>query len=113
MINMNKPFVMVITSIVLMMGTSFIVPSIPSAFAQYVGGDAAPAAGNLDEQLALAEGKVASAKQAGAYGSGTAMLGSDLTPTLIMVGIVVAIFGGVAIAFFAMGRGKQQETKTY
>ena len=52
--------------------------------------------GNIEEQLQLSKEKVTSAKSAGAYGSGTPMLGVNIDQTAILVGVIVAIFGGVA-----------------
>ena len=38
------------------------------------------------------------------------MLGVNIDQTAIFVGVLVAIFGGVAAAFFAMSRSKKKVT---
>ena len=97
---MNKPVVMALVAVTMVMGTLIALPVFKIVNAQYGGG-------NIEEQLQLAKEKVASAKSAGAYGSGTPMLGVNIDQTAIFVGVLVAIFGGVAAAFFAMSRSKK------
>ena len=65
-------------------------PAIQIAKAQYVssGGPSA----SLEEQLKLAREKVQNAKQTGAYGSGTPMLGVNLNETEIYIIAIVIIF---------------------
>ncbi len=109
---MNKPYLMVMTSLMLLVGTSFFLPVIQNSFAQYT----TPSSGGpstLEEQLKLAQDKVTIAQQNPATGSGTSMLGTDFNQTLIIIGVIVAIFGAIAGMFFAMGRGKQQPATTY
>ena len=62
------------------------------------------------EQTILAKKRLTAAGQAGAYGSGTPMLGTTFGDLGILVGALGAIFGGVAAAFFAMSRRKKGET---
>ena len=109
---MNMQNILMMTATVLVLGTAFAIMGSQPASAQYSAGEQAGSA-TLEESLALAEGKVSNAQQTGAYGSGTAMVGSGINDTAIFVGILVAIFGGVAAAFFAMGRGKQREPARY
>jgi len=99
---MNKPVVMALVAVTMVMGTLIALPFFNLVNAQYSG-----TGGNIEEQLQLAKEKVTSAKSAGAYGSGTPMLGVNIDQTAIFVGVLVAIFGGVAAAFFVMSRSKK------
>jgi hypothetical protein len=72
------------------------------AKAQYAGGG--QSSGGIEEQLKLAKAKITNAKTAGAYGSGTPMLGTNINETTIFIAVLVAIFGGVAAAFFIKSR---------
>ena len=83
----------------------FALPSIEIAKAQYGG----VTGGNIEEQLKLAKEKITNAKSAGAYGSGTPMLGTNINETVLFIIILAVIFGGVAGAFFIMGRSKKRE----
>lgn len=100
---MNKPVVMALVAVTMVMGTLIALPVFKIVNAQYGSGTG----GNIEEQLQLAKEKVASAKSAGAYGSGTPMLGVNIDQTALFVGVLVAIFGGVAAAFFVMSRSKK------
>ena len=60
-----------------------------------------PGAATLEEQLTLAKEKISNAQQQGAYGSGTAMFGTNLDSTVLMIIAITVIIGGVAGAFFA------------
>ncbi|HEX9318395.1 MAG TPA: hypothetical protein VF884_05615 [Nitrososphaeraceae archaeon] len=102
MLSMNKQVVMALVAVSIVMGTAGL-PVIKLAYAQY----GSATGGNIEEQLQLAKEKVQNAKVAGAYGSGTPMLGVNIDQTAIFVGVLVAIFGGVAAAFFAMSRSKR------
>ncbi len=98
---MNKAHSMM-AAFSLVLGALVLVPALNIAFAQY----AAPAGKGgitLEEQLQLAKEKISNAQQQGAYGSGTAMFGSNLDNTLILMIIIGVIIGGVAAAFFAAG----------
>lgn len=103
---MTKPIVMAMTAIIFLAGSAFILPTLKIANAQY----GATTGGNIEEQLELAKEKISNAQQAGAYGSGTAMLGTNINETVIFIGIIVAIFGGVAAAFFVRSRTAKKAT---
>jgi hypothetical protein len=106
---MEKPSRMALSTLVILAGSSFILPSVLQfAAAQYGAGDTTP--GSIEEQLNLAKEKISNAKQAGAYGSGTPMLGTNISDTVIFIGIMVAIFGGVAGAFFYRSRTARKAT---
>ena len=107
---MEKPSMMALSTIVIFAGSSLILPSILQfASAQYGGaGDTTP--GSIEEQLTLAKEKISNAKQAGAYGSGTPMLGTNISETVIFIAIMVVIFGAVAGAFFYRSRTARKAT---
>lgn len=107
MLSMNKPIIMAIVTLSIVMGSSVGLTVFQLAEAQY---EAGQTAGSIEEQLTLAREKVSNAQQSGAYGSGTPMLGVNIDQTAIFVGVLVAIFGGVAAAFFAMSRSKKSVT---
>ncbi len=104
---MNKAYSM-IAAFSLVFGAILVLPALNIAYAQY----SAPAGSGgttLEEQLKLAKEKISNAQQKGAYGSGTAMFGSNLDNTVIMIIIIAVVMGGVAAAFFAAGtRGKKK-----
>jgi hypothetical protein len=101
---MNKPIVVAMTAIVFLAGSAFILPTtFQVAHAQYTAGEGS-SPGGIEEQLQLAKEKISNAESAGAYGSGTPMLGTNISETVIFIGILVAIFGGVAAAFFIRSR---------
>jgi hypothetical protein len=101
---MEKPIVVAIIAIVFLAGSVFIIPAIFQAtYAQYTGGGGS-SPGGIEEQLNLAKEKISNAQSQGAYGSGTAMLGTNISETVIFIGILGAIFGGVAAAFFIRSR---------
>ncbi|MBA3286390.1 MAG: zinc ribbon domain-containing protein [Nitrosopumilus sp.] len=106
---MNKAHLM-LTAFSLVLGTFMVLPSLHVAFAQYSVPEGSGGA-TIEEQLELAKEKISNAQQQGAYGSGTAMLGTNLDNTVIMIVIMTIIIGGVAGAFFAAGgkgRGKKK-----
>jgi hypothetical protein len=106
---MEKPNMMAISTIVILAGSSFILPSLLQVVsAQYGSGGSVP--GSIEEQLQLAKEKISNAKQAGAYGSGTAMLGTNISETVLFIGILVAIFGAVAGMFFYRSRTAKKAT---
>jgi hypothetical protein len=90
------------------MGVVFVFPALETAYAQYV----SEAPSSTEENLDLAKEKISNAKSAGAYGSGTPMLGSNVSETVIMIAVLTAIFGGVAAAFFLKGRAGRKEAAT-
>ena len=101
---MKMPNTRVVSTIVILAGSSLILPSmLQFASAQY-GGSGETTPGTIEEQLELAKEKIANARQAGAYGSGTPMLGTNISETVIFIGILVAIFGAVAGMFFYRSR---------
>jgi hypothetical protein len=93
---------MATTALVIIIASAFALPVIQMANAQYVGGG--QTSGGIEEQLKLAKAKITNAKAAGAYGSGTPMLGTNINETTIFIAVLVAIFGGVAAAFFIKSR---------
>lgn len=101
---------MAVSTIVILAGSSLVLPSILQfASAQYGGaGDTTP--GTIEEQLELAKEKITNAKSAGAYGSGTPMLGTNISETVLFIGILVAIFGAVAGMFFYRSRTAKKAT---
>jgi hypothetical protein len=102
---MNKPTLVAVAVTAVLITSVFVLPSVEIAKAQY----GSPTGGNIEEQLKLAREKINNAKQAGAYGSGTPMLGTNVNETVIFIIIIAVIFGGVAAAFFIMGRSKKRE----
>ncbi len=89
-----------IATLVILTASTFTLHTIQIAKAQYGGATG----GNIEEQLKLAKAKITNAHAAGAYGSGVPMLGTNLNETEIFIVIIVAIFGGVAAAFFIKSR---------
>ncbi len=62
------------------------------------------------EQTLLAKRRIVAAGQEGAYGSGTSMISQTFGDMGAILAALAAIFGGVAIAFFAKSRvGKKAE----
>jgi hypothetical protein len=109
---MNKPSLMAMTALVILIASAFALPVIQMAKAQY-GGGGQTTGGNIEEQLKLAKAKITNARTAGAYGSGTPMLGTNINETTIFIAVLVAIFGGVAAAFFIKSRsGAKAQTTT-
>ena len=105
---MDKPILMATTALVILLASAFALPVIQMAKAQYLGGSGGGGAGQptggIEEQLKLAKAKITNAQTAGAYGSGTPMLGTNINETTIFIAVLVAIFGGVAAAFFIKSR---------
>ena len=104
--SMKMPTMVAITGILLVSGLVAGLPVIQLSHAQY-GGGAQVGGSTLEEQLTLAKEKVSNAQQQGAYGSGTPMLGQSINSTALFLIAMVVIFGGVAAAFFVMGRSKK------
>lgn len=102
---MNKHTIAAVAVAAALAISVFALPSIEIAKAQYGG----VTGGNIEEQLKLAREKISNAKSAGAYGSGTPMLGTNINETVLFIIILAVIFGGVAAAFFIMGRSKKKE----
>ncbi len=98
---MNKAHLM-IAAFSLVMGAILLLPALNIAYAQYTSPGGSTGTGvSLEEQLKLAKEKISNAQQKGAYGSGTAMFGTNLDNTVIMIIVIAVIIGGVAAAFFA------------
>jgi hypothetical protein len=97
---MNKPIIMATATMVILAASVLALQSIQMAKAQYGGATG----GNIEEQLKLAKAKITNSHAAGAYGSGVPMLGTNLSETEIFIIILVAVFGGVAAAFFIRSR---------
>ena len=104
---MNKPFILATAALVVLIGSAFALPAIQIAKAQY-----GTSGGSIEEQLKLAKAKITNAHTAGAYGSGTPMLGTNINETTIFIAILVAIFGGVAAAFFVKSRSGTKTAAT-
>jgi divalent metal cation (Fe/Co/Zn/Cd) transporter len=103
---MNKAYSMV-AAFSLVMGSILLLPVLNMAYAQYSG---QPGAATLEEQLSLAREKISNAQQQGAYGSGTAMFGTNLDNTVLMIIIITVVMGGMAAAFFIAGSvGKKKK----
>lgn len=105
---MNKAYSMV-AAFSLVMGSILLLPVLNMAYAQYSG---QPGAATLEEQLSLAREKISNAQQQGAYGSGTAMFGTNLDNTVLMIIIITVVMGGMAAAFFAAGAVGKKKKKT-
>ena len=103
---MNKAYSMV-AAFSLVMGSILLLPVLNMTYAQYSG---QPGAATLEEQLSLAKEKINNAQQQGAYGSGTAMFGTNLDNTVLMIIIITVIMGGMAAAFFAAGSVGKKKT---
>jgi len=91
-----------LTAFSLVLGTLMVLPSLNIVFAQYMAPEGEGGV-TLEEQLKLAKEKLTNAQQQGAYGSGTAMFGTNLDTTLVMIVVMAVIIGGVSAAFFAAG----------
>ena len=105
---MNKPISLATVTLALLMGVVFVFPALETAYAQYV----SESPSSVEENLDLAKERISNAKSAGAYGSGTAMLGGNVSETVIMIVVLAAIFGGVAAVFFLKGRAGRKEAAT-
>lgn len=62
------------------------------------------------ENAILAKHRLTQAQQNPSTGSGTPFLSTDSGQTAIFIGVLGAIFGGVAAAFFFKGRGAKPVT---
>jgi hypothetical protein len=112
---MNKPIIAALAAMALLSSTTSM------AFAQYTGGGASvgtaspeqlqecqalgiPTA-NCNDVTILAKKRLTAAEENPSTGSGTPMLSSTSGQLYVFVGVLAAIFGGVAAAFFFRGRG--------
>lgn len=113
---MNKPTIVALGMMAALF-TAVGTGSTPQAFAQYFGGDSASL---TQEQLdfceqysitpctqsnILAKERLLDAQANPSTGSGTPMLSTESGQTAVFIGVLGAIFGGVAAAFFLKGRG--------
>jgi len=113
---MNKPTLMAIGMMAALF-TAVGMGSTPQAFAQYFGGDSAPLTQDqlefceqhsinpCTQNNILAKERLLQAQANPSTGSGTSMLSTDTGTMAIFIGVLGAIFGGVAAAFFIKGRG--------
>ncbi len=119
---MNKPIIVAMAVLaVFFSATAVSVPVLPAAHAQY-GVEGSPVAGATQEQLEeceqygiaraectenalLAKRRLIYAQENPSTGSGTPMLSTQEGQTWVFIGVLAAIFGGVAAAFFFRGRG--------
>src|SRR5688572_21076319 len=107
---MNKPTLMAIGTMAALF-TAVGMGSTPQAFAQYFGGDSAPLTQDqLDyceqqnispctQNNILAKDRLLAAQANPSTGSGTSMLSNETSTMAIFIGVLGAIFGGVAAAF--------------
>ncbi|MEM2141135.1 MAG: hypothetical protein QXJ74_06645 [Nitrososphaera sp.] len=117
---MNKPII-VAMAVLAVFFSATAVSVMPAAYAQY-GVEGSPVAGATEEQLAeceqygiaksectenaiLAKRRLIYAQDNPSTGSGTPMLSTQEGQTWVFIGVLAAIFGGVAAAFFFRGRG--------
>jgi hypothetical protein len=114
---MNKPIIAALAALAVLSSVTM-----GSAYAQYGGapsasvGTASPEQLQQCEQLGiprencndvtiLAKERLTTAQANPATGSGTPMLSTESGQMTIFIGVLAAIFGGVAAAFFFKGRG--------
>ncbi|HEX2472738.1 MAG TPA: hypothetical protein VHJ59_08305 [Nitrososphaera sp.] len=112
---MNKPIIAVLAALAVLTSTTSV------AYAQYGGtggstGTASPEQLQECEQLGiprencsdvtiLAKKRLTAAQDNPSTGSGTPMLSTESGQMTVFIGVLAAIFGGVAAAFFFKGRG--------
>lgn len=119
---MNKPIIVAMAVLaVFFSATAVSVPVLPAAHAQY-GVEGSPVAGatpaqqqeceqygipksECTENAILAKRRLTYAQENPSTGSGTPMLSTQEGQTWVFIGVLAAIFGGVAAAFFFKGRG--------
>ena len=104
---MNTLTFIAVVALVGLIGSGFVVPAFQLANGQYTGGGGP--SGSIEQQLKLAREKVSNSQQAGAYGSGTPMLGTSINSTLLFIIILAVIFGGISAAFFIRSRSPTKE----
>ena len=112
---MKMPIIAAVSALVIMASTMGV------AYAQYGGtggstGTASPEQlqqceslgiprENCSDVTILAKNRLTAAQENPSTGSGTPMLSSAGDQTVVFIGVLAAIFGGVAAAFFFKGRG--------
>jgi hypothetical protein len=118
---MNKPALMALGTMAALF-TVLGIGSTPQAFAQYFGGGAEPITPEMQDKCEqygivpctqngiLAKERYTQAQANPSTGSGTPMLSTESGQMAVFVGVLGAIFGGVAAAFFIKGRGSKPVT---
>src|SRR5919205_3782756 len=112
---MNKPIIATLASLVLFVSSTSV------AYGQYAGGGASVGSAtpeqlqectqlgipteNCNDVTILAKKRLTAAQENPATGSGTPMLSTTSGQLIVFIGVLGAIFGGVAAAFFFRGRG--------
>jgi hypothetical protein len=113
---MNKPIIAALAAMAVLTSTMSV------AYAQYGGGGGASVGTASPEQVQeceqlgiptancsdvtiLAKKRLTAAQENPATGSGTPMLSTESGQMTVFIGVLAAIFGGVAAAFFLKGRG--------
>jgi hypothetical protein len=121
---MNKPITVAIAAVAVLT-TIYVAAPLP-ALAQY-GVQGSPVAGatpamleecarlGIDKSICtenniLAKHRLTQAQENPSTGSGTPYLSTGIGPTVAIIGVLGAIFGGVAAAFFFKGRGSKPVT---
>jgi hypothetical protein len=110
---MNKPILMATIALLTLIGSAFAMPAFQIVNAQYSAptGGYAPT-GSIEQQLKLAREKVSNAQGASSIGlgnSGTPMVATGGSSTLMFIIAMVVIFGGVSVAFFIRARAPSKE----
>jgi hypothetical protein len=67
---------------------------------------------NCNDVTILAKKRLTAAEENPSTGSGTPMLSTESGQMAVFIGVLAAIFGGVAAAFFFKGRGAKPVKKT-
>jgi uncharacterized protein YcfJ len=114
---MNKPIMAALAAIAVLTSTMGV------AYAQYGGAQTSGSIGtaspeqlqeceqlqipreNCNDVTILAKKRLTAAQENPATGSGTPMLSTSEGQLIVFIGVLGAIFGGVAAAFFFRGRG--------
>ncbi len=117
---MNKPIIAAIAAMAVLTSTAMLTSSV---YAQLYGGSSGSSIGTATpEQLErcdqlgipretcndvniLAKERLTAAQENPSTGSGTPMLSTTSGQLVVFIGVLGAIFGGVAAAFFFRGRG--------
>lgn len=114
---MNKPIIAALAAMAVLITST----TMSVAYAQYGGGGASLGTATPEqleqcEQMGipretcndvniLAKQRLTAAQENPATGSGTPMLSTESGQMTVFIGVLAAIFGGVAAAFFLKGRG--------
>jgi hypothetical protein len=114
---MNKPIIAALAAMAVLTSTTMV----GLAYAQYTGGGGSVGTAtpeqlqtceqigipreNCNDVTILARERLTAAEANPSTGSGTPMLSTTTGQMAIFIGVLAAIFGGVAAAFFFKGRG--------